>query len=128
MKNLEKGIKNLKGVRFIVHLSVYNGFTENKNAFLDIPRRHSGCRNKYKSNGEIIMEFKYAVALLKGDDEKIMAIFDTKEEADAYGFENKVSHEEGLQYCFASMFLAGVPQGNNMRIYDYYNVKPVVMW
>ena len=74
------------------------------------------------------MEFKYAVALLKNDDEKIMAIFDTKEEADAYGFENKVSHEEGLQYCFASMFLAGKPQGDNVRIYDYYNVKPVQLW
>ena len=27
------------------------------------------------------MEFKYAVALLKGDDEQIMGVFDTKEEA-----------------------------------------------
>ena len=82
---------------------------------------------KFKK-GEQKMEFKYAVALLKGDDEKIMGIFDTKEEADAFGFGNTVSHEEGLQYCFASMFLAGIPQGDNMRIYDYYNVKPVPMW
>ena len=74
------------------------------------------------------MEYKFAVALLKGDDETIMGIFDTKEEADAYGTGNPVSHEEGLQYCFATMFLAGVPQGNNVSIYDYYNVKPVQMW
>ena len=69
------------------------------------------------------MEFKYAVALLKGDDETIMGIFDTKEEADAFGTCNTVSHDEGLQYCFASMFMYGVPQGDNMRIYDYYNVN-----
>ena len=74
------------------------------------------------------MEYKFAVALLKGDDETILGIFDTKEEADAYGFENPVSHEEGLQYCFASMFLAGVPQGNNVHIYDYYNVKQASLW
>ena len=103
-----------KGVQVIGHLSVYNGITRNET--------HS--KSKEKNN----MEFKYAVALLKGDDEKIMGIFDTKEEADAFGFENQVSHEEGLQYCFASMFLAGEPQGNNVRIYDYYNVKPVPMW
>ena len=74
------------------------------------------------------MEFKYAVALLKGDDEKILGIFDTKEEADAFGTKHKISHEEGLQYCFSSMFLAGIPQGNNVRIYDYYNVKPTTLW
>ena len=71
------------------------------------------------------MEYKYAVALLKGDDETIMGIFDTKEEADAFGKRHTVSHDEGLQYCFASMFLAGEPHGNNMRIYDYYNVAPM---
>ena len=74
------------------------------------------------------MEFKDAVALLKGDDETIMGIFDTKEEADAFGRGNEVSHEDGLLYCFASMFRADIPQGNAFRIYDYYNVKPVQMW
>ena len=28
------------------------------------------------------MEYKFAVALMNGDDERIMGIFDTKEEAD----------------------------------------------
>ena len=74
------------------------------------------------------MEYKYAVALLKGDDEKIMGVFDTKEEADAFGKGNAVSHEDGLMYCFASMFLAGIPQGNSVSIYDYYNVKPIALW
>ncbi len=69
------------------------------------------------------MELKYAVALLKGDEETIMGIFDTKEEADKFGKSNTVSHEDGLQYCFASMFKAGIPQGNSVSIYDYYNVK-----
>ena len=124
-------LKFLEDVRFIVHLVVYNGFTEKKNAvFVNdvLATTASFLILKTTYDRRYFMEFKYAVALLKGDDEKIMAIFDTKEEADAYGFENKVSHEEGLQYCFASMFLAGVPQGNNMRIYDYYNVKPVTLW
>ncbi len=71
------------------------------------------------------MEFKYAVALLKGDEETIMGLFDTKEEADAFGVGNTVSHDEGLQYCFSSMFMAGVPQGNTVSIYDYYNVSRV---
>lgn len=68
------------------------------------------------------MEYKYAVALLKGDEEKIMAIFDTKEEADTFGITNRVPHELGLQYCFAANFKAGIPQGNSMSIYSYYNV------
>lgn len=68
------------------------------------------------------MEFKYAVALLKGDYERIMGVFDTKEEADVFGIKNRVPHEMGLQYCFATNFLAGVPQGNSMKIYSYYNV------
>ncbi len=68
------------------------------------------------------MEYKYAVAILKGDYERIMGVFDTKEEADIFGITNRVPHEMGLQYCFAGDFLAGVPQGNSMKIYSYYNV------
>lgn len=74
------------------------------------------------------METKYAVALLKGDEEKILAIFDTKAEADKFGISNKVPYEEGLEYCFSSLFLAGVPQGNSMKIYDYYNVTLQPAW
>jgi hypothetical protein len=84
---------------------------------------YNGFRKKKTNPEGVKMEMKYAVALLKGDEEKILAIFDTKEEADFYGNNNKVSHDEGLQYCFSSLFLAGKPQGNSVKIYDYYNVK-----
>ncbi len=68
------------------------------------------------------MEIKFAVALMNGDDEKILGVFDTKEEADAFGRRNKVNFEEGLEYCFSSLFFQGVPQGDSMRIHDYYNI------
>ncbi len=68
------------------------------------------------------MEKKYAVALLKGDLEEIMGIFDTKEEADEFGKNNIVPHERGLQYCFSTMFSrGGIPKGNHIRVYGYYN-------
>ena len=64
---------------------------------------------------------KYAVAILNGDRERIMATFDTKAEADAYGFKNKVPSDYGLQFCYSSLFLDGEPTGDNMSIYTYYN-------
>ena len=67
------------------------------------------------------MEYKYAVALLCGGVEKIMGIFDTKEDADEFGRSNVVSSEKGLQFCFSSLFTrTGIPRGD-IRIYDYYN-------
>lgn len=69
------------------------------------------------------MEMKFAVALLKGDEEKIMGVFDTKKEADEFGMMNPVPHEEGLQYCFSALFFGEELQGNSMSIYNYYNVK-----
>ena len=68
------------------------------------------------------MEYKFAVALMKGDDERIMGIFDTKEEADLFGTTNTVPYEFGLQYCFSSLFRGSEPAGRDMRIYNYYNV------
>lgn len=64
---------------------------------------------------------KYAVAIFSGDRERIMATFDTKAEADAYGESNKVPSEYGLQLCFSSLFLDGEPTGDSMSIYGYYN-------
>lgn len=64
---------------------------------------------------------KYAVAIFSGDKERIMATFDTKAEADAYGLKNKVPSDYGLQLCFSSLFLDGVPTGDSMSIYNYYN-------
>ena len=46
-----------------------------------------------------IASVKYAVALMRGDEEQIMGIFNTKAEADAYGTENRLPREMGLQVC-----------------------------
>lgn len=67
------------------------------------------------------METKYAVALLKGDEERILAIFDSREEADAYGQQNYIPHQEGLEYCFSALFRGDLPQGNAYHIHTYYN-------
>ena len=67
------------------------------------------------------MEYKYAVALISRGEERIMGIFDTKEDADEFGRNNTLPYESGLQYCFASLFTKnGKPRGD-MHIYDYYN-------
>ena len=67
------------------------------------------------------MEYKYAVALLTHGEEKIMGIFDTKEDADEFVRNNIVPHEIGLQFCFSSLFTrTGIPRGD-VKIYDYYN-------
>ena len=72
------------------------------------------------------MEYKFAVALLTEGEEKILGIFDTKEDADEYGRKNTVPTNMGLQYCFSSLFTRnGKPRGD-MRIYDYYNKKIVI--
>jgi len=68
------------------------------------------------------MKVKYAVAVMNGTKETIMAIFNTKAEADDYGMKNRVPHSAGLQYCFSSRFSKGVPVGNNIAVYNYYNV------
>ncbi len=68
------------------------------------------------------MKMKYAVAIMSGEDETILGIFNTKDEADRYGYENTLPHSAGLQYCFASKFSQGVPVGNSIKIYNYYNV------
>ena len=67
------------------------------------------------------MKFKYAVALLKGGEEKILGIFNTKDEADSFGSKNKLPSCEGLQYCFAAKFRGNIPSGT-VKVYDYYNV------
>ena len=68
------------------------------------------------------MRMKYAVALMSGENETILGIFNTKEEADRYGNSNRISHTVGLQYCFASKFSKGMPVGNTIKVYNYYNV------
>ena len=66
------------------------------------------------------MKLKYAVALLKGGEEKILGIFNTKAEADSFGETNTLPTEAGLQYCFSAFFSGNVPKGN-FKVYDYYN-------
>ena len=68
------------------------------------------------------MKIKYAVAVMNGEEETILGIFKTKEEADLFGTQNTLPHSLGLQFCFSSAFSKGVPVGNNIKIYDYYNV------
>ena len=68
------------------------------------------------------MKLKYAVALIKGTSETILGIFGTKEEADVFGRSNPIPKEAGLQYCFAAPFAGKTQIGNNIKIYDYYNV------
>ncbi len=68
------------------------------------------------------MEKKFAVALLKGDEEIILGLFGTKEEADTFGHTNCISHSEGLQYCFSSYFIGNRQVGADISIYDYYNL------
>ena len=68
------------------------------------------------------MKTKFAVALMSGEKETILGIFNTKDEADNFGYTNKLPHSDGLQYCFSSKFCKGVPFGNSIRIYNYYNV------
>lgn len=64
---------------------------------------------------------KYAVALISGDEERIMGVFNTREEADEFGKSNIVPREIGLQLCYSSLFTGNVPLGNSMSIYCYYN-------
>ena len=68
------------------------------------------------------MKIKYAVAVMNGEEETILGIFNTKDEADYYGTHNRVPHSAGLQYCFASKFSKGRPIGNSIEVYNYYNV------
>ena len=68
------------------------------------------------------MKLKYAVALMKGGNESILGIFNTKEEADQFGKCNKMPREAGLEYCFSSAFTKGKPVGKNIKVYSYYNV------
>ena len=68
------------------------------------------------------MKKKFAVALMKGEIEVILGIFNTKAEADRYGMQNPVPHSAGLQYCFSAPFIKGRPVGSNIKVYNYYNV------
>lgn len=66
-------------------------------------------------------EIKYAVALFSKDEEKILAVFNTKAEADDYGRRNLVPGECGIQLCYSSLFLGDSPVGDSLSIYNYYN-------
>ena len=67
------------------------------------------------------MKLKYAVALMKGENEAILGIFNSIEEADKFGFGTRIPREAGLHYCFAAPFSKGKPVGRNIRVYTYYN-------
>lgn len=67
------------------------------------------------------MQEKFAVALMSGDTETILGVFDTIEEADEYGRNHPRSHSEGLQYCFSAPFVGNCPIGTCVSIYGFYN-------
>ena len=67
------------------------------------------------------MKLKYAVALMKGENESILGVFNTREEADKFGASNRIPKEAGLHYCFAAPFSKGKPKGRNIKVYSYYN-------
>ena len=64
---------------------------------------------------------KYAVALFSGENERILGIFNTKAEADAFGKANRLPSDYGIQLCYSSLFVGDEPYGNSMSIYSYYN-------
>ncbi len=68
------------------------------------------------------MRTKYAVALMKGENESILGVFKTKEEADRFGYSTHIPREAGLHYCFAAPFAKGKPVGKSIRVYNYYNM------
>ena len=84
--------------------------------------RYNVFRTKRYQSEVNIMKVKYAVALMCGEEETILGVFNTKDEADRFGYNNKIPHTSGLQYCFASKFSNGNPVGNSIEIYNYYNV------
>ena len=67
------------------------------------------------------MKTKFAVALIKGENESILGVFDTREEADRFGYGTKIPKEAGLHYCFSAPFAKGRPVGRSIKIYSYYN-------
>ena len=71
------------------------------------------------------MKRKFAVALMKGESEAILGVFNTKEEADRFGSEARIPREAGLHYCFSAPFAKGRPVGNSIKIYNYYNVSGI---
>ena len=67
------------------------------------------------------MSYKYAVAIMKNGNEKILGVFATRAEADEYGYNNTLPQEDGLQYCFATSFIGNSPCGDSISIYSTYN-------
>ena len=69
----------------------------------------------------MIMKTKFAVALIKGENEAILGVFNTKAEADRFGEGTKIPREAGLHYCFSAPFAKGKPVGRSIKVYNYYN-------
>lgn len=66
-------------------------------------------------------KIKYAVAIVKGEQETILGVFTSEKEADEFAKKNRLPHAAGLHYCFSTTFRGNVPVGNSIRIHSYYN-------
>ena len=64
---------------------------------------------------------KYAVAVVKGENETILGVFASERDADAFAKKNRVPLAAGLHYCFSTTFRGRVPVGKSIRIHSYYN-------
>jgi hypothetical protein len=64
---------------------------------------------------------KYAVAVVKGENETILGVFSSERDADAFASKNKMPAAAGLHYCFSTRFKGKVPVGKSIRIHSYYN-------
>lgn len=64
---------------------------------------------------------KYAVAVLKGENETILGVFTKERDADEFARQNRLPRDAGLHYCFSCAFKGKEPLGNSIRIHSYYN-------
>ena len=64
---------------------------------------------------------KYAVAVVKGENETILGVFASERDADEFASKNRLPHDAGLQYCFSTTFKGKRPTGKSIRIHSYYN-------
>jgi hypothetical protein len=64
---------------------------------------------------------KYAVAIVKGENETILGVFASEKDADEFAKAKRIPHEAGLCYCFSAPFRGRKLLGKSIRIHSFYN-------